>query len=283
MPLGVTLFLQPPKYLTILVPKEEVEKVKRLSLVFIGLLGLTAFMTTSCNQLGNLRGQAVQAALGTYNYGGAKPGIAFLIVGDVPMTGPDGVEVKVTGPSGWNGGKPLIVHLKHSVSGPDWWWWIWTIDIIDGDYTLESDLPGGIHLKKTARLTADDLLARPAPKLQATKIKATISWDAVPNAVVYSVGLRHITDSGSELVRWWRTKDTSITFNHLNLTPGETYYAWVLAFNAPLTRVSFTPPSVFKVSYGKTSDFTVTSAGVLKVLPSSSGQAPLEFDSQRLR
>ncbi len=257
--------------------------MKRVGLVSLGLLGLTAFLATSCNQLGNPVEQAVQAALGTYNYGGSKPGIAFLIVGDVPMTGPDGVEVKVTGPSGWHGGDPLTVRLYHSVSGPDWWWWIWTIDIVDGDYTLESDLPGGIHLKKTAHLTAGDVMARPAPKLQATATSATISWNAVPEAVAYSVSLWHKTNSGDEFIKWWRTEGTSITFNHLNLTPGEIYYANVRAYNAPFTKLVFTPPSIFKVSWGKTSDFTVTSAGVLRVLPSSSGQTPREFDSQRLR
>ncbi len=257
--------------------------MKRLGPLFFGLLGLTALLVTSCNQLGNIGGQSIQAALGTFNYGGSKPGIAFLIVGDVPMTGPEGVEVKVTGPSGWNGGKPLTVHLRHSVTGTDSWWWMWAIDIVDGNYTLESQLPGGIHLKKTAHLVAGDVLARPAPKLQATTTNATISWAEVPGAAAYSVNLWHNTNNGSEFIRWWRTEGTSITFKNLSLTKGEVYHANVFAYNAPITRDSFNPPAIFKASYGRTADFTVTSTGVLKLLPSSGVQAPREFNSQLLQ
>ncbi len=257
--------------------------MRRWGLLFLGFLGLTAFLATSCNQLGNPSEQAVQAALGTYNYGGPKPGIAFLIVGDAPMTDPDGVEVKVTGPSGWNDGEPLKVRLYHWVSGADWWWWVRPIDLVDGDYTLESDFPEGIYLKKTVHLTADttSLLARPTPELLATTTSATIRWSAVPGAEAYSVMLKREADD-QELARW-HTGETSITFNQLDLAQGETYYAEVFAFNAPLTRDSFTPPPVFKVSYGRTPDFTVTSTGTLKVLPSGSDQAPIEFDLQRMQ
>ena len=258
--------------------------MKRSGFLLFGIFSLLAFTIAGCGQQSTeSAAQGVQAALGTYNYGGAKPGLAFLIVGDVPMTGPNGIEVKITGPSSWNDGNPIIVHLYHAVAGNDWWWWARTIDIIDGDYTLESDLPGGIHLKTTAHLTANDFLARPAPKLQATRTSVTISWDRVPNAMAYEVDLQHKTDNGIERVAWWRTKETAITFNNLILNSGETYFARVFAFNAPITHESFTPPSIFKISLGKTADFTVTAVGSLKILPASPNKAPSKLDLQGSR
>ena len=261
----------------------DVMKAPRPAL--LGIVGLM-FLATSCSNpelIDNFGGQSIQAALGTYNYGGTKPGIAFLIVGNVPMTGPEGVEVKVTGPDGWNDGRPLRVRLYHAVSGTDWWWWARSIDLVNGDYTLESVLPGGIYLQKSAHLTTGDVIARPEPELQATRSSAVISWSAVPGASAYTVRLWHKTDGGRELVVWWRTEETSISFNFLALDPDETYYAQVFAANAPITRDNFIPPQVFKLSRGRTSDFTVTSTGILKVLPSEFDQTPIESDSQHRR
>ena len=249
-------------------------KLMKRAIFYMAAL-VVIFLFVGCNQQCNVGStEGVQASLGTYNYGGSKPGIAFLIVGNMPMTGPEGVEVTVTGPSGWNGGNPLKTRLSRSVSGPGWWKRAYPIELVDGSYTLETQLPGGIHLKKTATLKASEVLARPAPRLTASATQATISWKAVPGAKAYSVNLWRKTSSESEFVVWWRTTGTSITFSGLELTSGETYYANVWAYNAELTKRIFPPPEIFKVSWARTDDFTVTSAGVLKILPNSGDTAP---------
>ena len=247
--------------------------MKRVAL-FGAALGAVIFLAGCSQQTGTNGLASAQASLGTYNYGGARPGIAFLVAGNLPMTGPEGVEATVTGPDGWNRGDPLKALIVHSLAGPGWWWWAYDYELVDGAYTLESQFPDGTLVKRTVTLKASDVLARPAPSLNAGTTQATVSWPAVPGAKAYRVTLWHQTNDGSKMVRWWRTADTSITFTQLNLTPGETYYAYVWAFNADLTKLIFTPPAIFKVSRARTDNFTVTSAGALKVFPKSGGQTP---------
>lgn len=248
--------------------------MKRFALTLVGLVVL---VITGCSQT-KVGPQGIEVTLGTFNYGGSQPGIAALIVGNIPATGPDGVEVKVTGPSGWNNGDPLTSRMYERYTEPGWYWWYWRVgSFVDGDYTFESLLPDGTNLKKTVHITGSNILAQAVPSLNANTNSATISWQAVPEAISYEVDLIHKTSGGAEVVHWWRTNDTSITFNQLNLVTGDVYYAEVWAFNAPLTKLTFEPPAFFKSSYSRTSEFTVSSTGAIQLLPTAPARVPENF------
>ncbi len=196
--------------------------------------------------------------VGPFNAGATEPWTYFLIYDDIPEADfpaeGENAEVTITGPEGWGGG--FLSISKSRASFERGWSALFSQkSAVAGEYRIEATLNGTLY-QGTATLS--DLSLLPEPQNVSVSAfsssEVTASWDAVPGAQSYYVGL--VTPDRSLFVETDNIDATTMTFGGLTLEPGS-YMVEVVAFTFDTTAAMPPRPSSVQASYGKSSPFTL--------------------------
>lgn len=202
-------------------------------------------------------------AAGTLNYS-YRLGASFMFVFNLDAAPPpEGFEVQIFGPRGWNGGDPARRTFRYNEAGRHATWVnIFrdndgnSMEAVSGPYIVQADIDGETR-RAEVELDTSALLPKPTDLIISEESPSSVSasWTAVSGAASYLVELFE-TDTGSldENVTLYTTTP-EVTLDELNLTVGGEYRLGVTAMPV---------------------DFT---AGATKTLPQ--GQFNTSFVSQR--
>jgi len=207
--------------------------------MFLVVLILTILATNSGTWVS---GQpALQAAGGTFNFGGAAPGTVVFVVWRAESATPGPFRFQLQGPLGWNAGNP---HTFEAVTnrGAGSHWNIWgfrSISPIVGAYTVTSVIDGRT-MEASFSTSSLQVLARPSVRIpSASRERVSLIWTAVPGAVSYLVLLTEISTSKRVAVHF--TREPAHTFEGLTLAPGR-YFVRVGALPIDVTEPVATLP-----------------------------------------
>ena len=186
---------------------------------------------------------SLAASVGTLNYSD-RVGTSFMFVFNLDEAPPpEGFEVQIFGPRGWNGGEPASrVYLYKEAGRYPTWVNVFedndgnSMEAVSGPYIIQAEIDGEPR-RTEVDLDASELLPKPTNLTLTRGSTSTIaaSWTAVPDAESYLVELFE-TETGTldEPVTLYKTAP-EVTLEGLNLTGGGEYRLGVSALPVDFT------------------------------------------------
>lgn len=141
------------------------------------------------------------------------------------------VKVVVRGPAGWNRGQPLEFEVAGVAPAEGYWSYTGAeeVPLLSGRYSAEAVIDGKIL---RSEISVDATRRLEVPQIQSIQNSGTsrlsLRWRSVAGAEVYLVGLYDA--QGNELAQT-TSADAEESFTGLDLKPGISYYAQVIAFS----------------------------------------------------
>ena len=167
--------------------------------------------------------------------------------------------IRVSGPSGWNGGQVWSFNVPPVARGA----WIWRElvgpQISTGTYTVAVTV-GGRTTQKSFTVDASQRLSAPV-SVQASNITSSsvaASWSAVVGALSYQPSVNEFCPTTSCAVlafRYLPGSATATNFTGLSFASGSQYFVGLHAFNVDLSRSPITLPRQFNIGYRPSSTF----------------------------
>ena len=156
---------------------------------------------------------------------------------------PEGLEVQIFGPRGWNGGDPAGRTYLFKEAGRHSTWVNVFLDndgnrmeAVSGPYSIQANINGEAR-RAEVDLDISELLPKPTDLTisEGSASRISASWTAVPGAVSYLVELFE-TETGNldENISIYTTI-SEVTLNGLNLTVGGEYRLGVTALPSDFT------------------------------------------------
>ena len=176
---------------------------------------------------------------GTLNYGD-RLGVSFMFEFNLENVPSSDTEVKIYGPSGWNGGEASRRIYKYSASGRKATWLSVfkdnngdPMEAVSGTYVLQAQIDSKTYRKEIA-VDTSSVLAKPLD-IKVTGSSATeinLSWGAVAGAESYLVELFETSDTNGAFAY---TTSNEAKLSNLQLEAGRSYRIGVTALTANFT------------------------------------------------
>lgn len=229
--------------------------MKRLLLGTVGC----GLLLSGCGLLPTPNEGVVQLSAGTFNVQGQSTlGTALLLRVVLPNGAPptQDVQVTITGPSGWNSGKPLT--MTYPANEYATWALLGTAPAMNGSYSATIQAEGRAFSTTSASIDTASKLGVPGnvTVAQGANQTLTVSWQPVNDAAVYLERIvRVVQNQPDEPVAGasFYTKTTSVSIPESALQLNTNYGANVLAFNADVSlsgRRNLVLPAQFNASRG---------------------------------
>ncbi len=156
---------------------------------------------------------------------------------------PEGFEVKIFGPRGWNGGDPASrTYLYKDAGRRATWVSIFRdndgnrMEAVSGPYIIQADIDGEMR-RVEVDLDTSERLPKPTDfaVLEGSTSTVSASWSAVPGATSYLVELFETETGTLEEDVTLYTSAPEVTLSGLNLTVGGEYRLGVTALPTDFT------------------------------------------------
>ncbi len=171
-----------------------------------------------------------EASIGTYNVGEGNLGTSIHTAAyEFPTSLNEELQIAITGPSNWNNNGILTDNF--SIIDGGLWSWIATESIspITGKYTFTTTIEGKVYTDTATLNSLDTLQQTKNINLNDTSpTTIVISWDAVPNAKQYLIGIYEGDDLLEDSIF---TSQTKITFTSAKLNLNQSYLLYIRAFS----------------------------------------------------
>ena len=203
--------------------------------------------------------EPLKATIGTLNYSN-RTGTSFMFIFNLDAAPPpEGFEVQIFGPRGWNGGDPARRTYLYKEAGRHATWVNIFLDndgnrmeAVSGPYIVQTTIDGESR-RIEIELDTSEVLPKPTDLTitEGSASSVAASWSVVPGATSYLVELFE-TETGSldgNITLY--TSKPEVTLDGLNLTVGGEYRLGITALPADFTdgAVRTLPQGQFNTSF----------------------------------